>query len=410
MRLSPLGLHGAMAGPQGMPAVVEVAQASKSNIGALWAPAHHIADAELQAKNTALRAVACTSELVLTCSSRPVVKTYQITESKLTEKDRLKRGAVGATCVEASVSNPNVVATCHDDGVIVLWDLRKEKDEKGEEKFVKPPQPLDSTIDVAWKVKFCYNDRKLVSGGPKGNLAIWDLRKPGLEREVEPDRSSQVDTTSEHGSLPSKRSRVDDSTSVRSVRRGPEGDAEKALSPIFSLAADPSGRFIGCGRANGSLGIFRIDTMDFTPDIFAHHGEGLVPVRGLAFDASGKLLLSGGDDNHVCVLNAAAWARRRTSEEAKVPQIERFPAHSGWVTSISIGPDAQHRVALTTSWDGTVKLWDYGTHALLGQFKEHHDSVWDCAFSPRPAEASFFATVGADAVLALYVAKDSAAK
>merc|ERR1712070_379146 len=122
---------------------------------------------------------------------------------------------------------------------------------------------------------------------------------------------------------------------------------------------------------------------------------------------TGKLLLSGGDDQHVCVLNAAAWARRRSPEEgSRVPQIERFPAHTGWVTSINIGPDPQQRVALTTSWDGTVKLWDYGTHALLGQFKEHSDSVWDSAFSPRPAESSFFATVGADAVLCLYVAKD----
>jgi WD40 repeat protein len=63
-------------------------------------------------------------------------------------------------------------------------------------------------------------------------------------------------------------------------------------------------------------------------------------------------------------------------------------------------------VALSTSWDSTVKLWDYRTHTLLHQYKEHTDSVFASAFAP--GDGRFFATAGADAQLVLYTASSSA--
>merc|ERR1711974_345752 len=54
-------------------------------------------------------------------------------------------------------------------------------------------------------------------------------------------------------------------------------------------------------------------------------------------------------------------------------------------------------------WDGAVKLWDYCTQALLHTYKDHTDSVFAAAFAP--GDGRFFASVGVDAQIVLYVAK-----
>lgn len=57
--------------------------------------------------------------------------------------------------------------------------------------------------------------------------------------------------------------------------------------------------------------------------------------------------------------------------------------------------------AVSTSWDGLVKLWDYRTQRLLCSFDEHVPSpVTALAFAP--VDGRFFVTTGGDAKLALF--------
>jgi WD40 repeat protein len=62
------------------------------------------------------------------------------------------------------------------------------------------------------------------------------------------------------------------------------------------------------------------------------------------------------------------------------------------------------RILVTTSWDSTVKLWDYRAQALVRTYKEHTDSVMACAF--QPSQGRFFVTVGCDARVVLHVAQE----
>jgi len=395
-----------------VPAMVDTVPEDKaSRSAARFDKVCTVVDEEVQ--NGAIRVVACSNENVFTGSSKPVVKVWKVAEASVVEEQhlRMKHGAVGSTCVEVAPDRKNIVAVCSDDGSIGLWDLRVKEPvadmgSAPNQMEYKRVGELNSQIPVAWKMKFFQGGERLVSGGPNGTLALWDLRKKGLEREVEPDPRGTLDTFSEQSSPPAKRSRNEVDTASSRGR----GSASDKPSPVFSLAVS-EGQFIGCGRGSGSISILRLDGYDWAGDINAHHGEKPTsPVRALSFDAAGKLLLSGGDDQHICVLNAAAWARTRGAGEstARVPQIERFSAHKGWVTSLSICPDPSQRLAVSTSWDGTVKLWDYGTHSLLCNYKEpHSDSVFASAFSPFGGR-SFFVTVGADAQLTMYAAKEQA--
>jgi len=347
-----------------------------------WDVACKAVDEEHRTSSASLRAVACTSDTVITASSKPIVKVWKVAEGKVAETHKLRHGAVGSSCVEVADSG-SLAAVCSDDGGIRLWDLRTQK-RAGE---------LHASLPTAWKVKFTADGNRLVSGGPSGVLNFWDLRKQALLCEISSESSATRDEND------SKRRRRDG--------RGNElGTGRRPSSCVFSLAVSGDGRLLGCGRGNGTISVMRMEDQEWVSIVHAHRGEHAVPVRGLAFDASSRLLFSGGDDHHACLLDAAALARPRSDGSVPPPQLERFSAHRGWVTSICACPDPMRRLLVTTSWDNTVKLWDYRAQALLRTYKEHTDSVMACAF--QPSQGRFFVTVGCDAQIVLHVEQSQA--
>jgi len=388
------GLHDVLVDAEFAGAVDEVPE---------WVHACKVADEELQTSNCAIRAVACTGDFVITGSSRPVLKVWAVAEAKLEKSRELSHGAVGSSCVEVA-RDGCTAAVCSDDGGIGLYDLRANK-RLGE---------LKSDIPVAWKAKFLHDGRSLASGGPSGAVCFWDLGERSLVSEIAADGAASLPKGDED--FPPTKRQKDGSAAGRHSKRSHGGAQEsaggaKAASPVYSLAVSDDGRLLGCGRCSGDVSVMRVAGRDWAGDVRAHYGEGSsIPVRALAFDPHSKLLLSGGDDHHVGLLDARGWARPRADGEAaaRMPQLERFSAHRGWVTSVNFCPDTTHRLALTTSWDATVKLWDYSTHGLLHTYKEHKDSVFGAAFQPSGAAGiggKFFVTVGADALIALYARK-----
>lgn len=358
-------------------------------------------DEELRAVGAAIRSVACSADLVVSCSSRPVVKVWQVAEASVAETQRLSfsetHGAVGSSCVEvAGTGDGQLAAVCYDDGGIGLWDLRSGS-RAGE---------LTASIPMAWKAKFLPGGRRLVSGGPAGTLCFWDLRAGGrLESEVGTGGSSSR-PKGEDGMDPVKRRRTDTKVQPGIGNNAEGAGAGKTLGPVYSLAVSPDGSLLGCGGASGKVSVMRLDGQEWAGDVSAHSSERAGPVRAMAFDAQSRLLLSGGDDNHVCLFDAHVWARRRSHGARRCSQLERFSAHRGWVTSVSTCPDPAQRAVVTTSWDATVKLWDYCTHTLLQAYKDHTDGVFASAFSP---DGRFFVSAGVDAMLALYVGKHKTA-
>jgi len=349
-----------------------------------WDATGKVLDDELKSLGGAIHSVSCTNDLIVTASSQPVVKVWTVAEAKVVESQKLRHGAVGSSCAEVF---GNQVAACYEDGGIGMWDLRS-----GER-----TQEFDGDILSAFKVKFLADGRRLVSGGPSGSVSFWDMRMGKLLSEIAADGAEKNGTKDEHEV---KRQRKD----TKPLISGKNG---KSASPLYSLATSADGSLLGCGRGSGAVSVMRLEDLQWVGDVQAHHSETASPVRACAFDAASKLLLSGGDDHHMCVLDAATMARRRSGQSARSPQVERFSAHRGWVTSVSCCPDPARRVAVSTSWDGTVKLWDYCTQQSLCTYKEHADSVFASAFAP---DGRFFVTAGVDAGIAMYVAKEGAAQ
>ena len=77
--------------------------------------------------------------------------------------------------------------------------------------------------------------------------------------------------------------------------------------------------------------------------------------------------------------------------------LDTLTGHQGLVKRVSYSPDGQ--LLATSSWDGTAKLWDVESHALLRTFSGHQGFVQDVAFSP---DLSRLATGGADGLVIVW--------
>lgn len=337
-------------------------------------------------------------DLIVAGSSKPTVQVYKIAEAKIAVTQNLRLGAVGCSYVESQTVDRQFVAVCYDDGCTGLWDLRT----------AKIALQLDTSVGNGLRVKFLPESHRLVSGGTSGNLAFWDLRTCRSDFLISPDSAP---------SLPKKADPEEPMTKKRKGDRH-ENYRPKPSSPVYSLDISPDGRLLGCGRGSGDVSLMKLPTggeqPHFLSDVNSHRGEtsasrpaeGAMPVRGLCFDPASRLLLSGGDDNHVCVFDAAAWARPRAQDETRWPQLERFAAHRGWVSFTGVCPDPRQRTVVSASWDGTVKIWDYSTHAVLRTYKEHKDCVLAGAMSSLDG-GKLFVTAGADAQLCVFSSGDA---
>jgi len=378
-----------------------------------YQPVFKVTDKDLADENFGIRKVACSDTSVLTGSWRPWIKVWKLGESKLEESCKLKHGASGVMSLEVA-DDSNTVAVSHDDGCVVIWDLRAATRPSG------MCQDADSSMSM--KIKFLPNNpSQLVSGGDSGNVCFWDLRNFRL-------KLTRGDTGTGGSSSASKyeNSKHEDKPSAKRLKRDPVagnfGEANGGIangngaisSPISSLALSNDGKLLGCGRVNGEVGIMWLDTLEWCGHVRAHFGQSSARVRGLTFDPDSRFLLSGGDDNNVSVLNAERWTRRIKNSNAPkpVPVLERIAGHRGWVTSLSTCPDPRQRFVLTTSMDRTVRLWDYTNHRLIkpppevkrggaeDRERAHTAEVMDAAWAPT--DGSFYVTVGSDAQLVLY--------
>ncbi|MCY3017652.1 MAG: WD40 repeat domain-containing protein [Planctomycetota bacterium] len=92
-------------------------------------------------------------------------------------------------------------------------------------------------------------------------------------------------------------------------------------------------------------------------------------VSGIAFSPNGELALSGSYDKTVKLWDVATGRELRT-----------FSGHAEAVTSVGFSPDG--KMALSGSIDMTLKLWEVATGRELRTFRGHTGAVCSVAFSP----------------------------
>ena len=141
-------------------------------------------------------------------------------------------------------------------------------------------------------------------------------------------------------------------------------------SGVTSVAFSPDGQHIVSGSDNQTICVWNAKTREMVAGPFSGHSGG---VRSVAFSPDGQHIASGSDDQTICVWNA------KTGEMVAGP----FSGHSSGVTSVAFSPDGQYIVS--GSDDPAICLWDImiGGTEITGQVdftnqSKINDEGWIC--------------------------------
>ena len=154
-----------------------------------------------------------------------------------------------------------------------------------------------------------------------------------------------------------------------------------APSTVTAVCISPCGNFGYLGSQSGALDKFNLQSGQrrATCPLAARHDG---PVRGLAADALGKTLLSGGQDGTLRVWKAHALAPERRVEAGAPVTTLKHP-HDSALVGLSCD-------------DLTLRVFDALTLKLVRQFGGHTNTVTDFAWS---ADARWLLSVSLDATL-----------
>ena len=135
-------------------------------------------------------------------------------------------------------------------------------------------------------------------------------------------------------------------------------------SPIRAAAVSKDGT-VATGAARRTVRLWNGGDGTALATLRGHSGE----ITSLAFDRSGRLLLSGSADRTARIWDVKSRKSLRT-----------LVGHAFGITSVSFSPDGE--LALTSSVDGDARLWSVKTGKTVHRLKFHVATVSQAAFSP----------------------------
>ncbi|OBH98696.1 WD40 repeat domain-containing protein [Mycobacterium sp. E2733] len=146
----------------------------------------------------------------------------------------------------------------------------------------------------------------------------------------------------------------------------PIGDPLKLIGIVSSVALSPDNARIACGRKDGTIQIWDLNTGRPAGKWLAGHQD---TVAAVAFSPDGSRIVSGSGDKTVRVWDAATGQ----------PVGQQMTG--GSVHSVAFGPEGK-RIA-SGNGEGTIQLWTAdASHAVGPPMTGHTGSVYAVAFSP----------------------------
>jgi len=108
-----------------------------------------------------------------------------------------------------------------------------------------------------------------------------------------------------------------------------------------------------------------------------------------SFSADNRQIASGGRDNKIKIWNTKGECKFTVEEDE----------HHDWISALRFSPDTKKPLLASASWDGTVKIWDPSSMALINTFVGHQNAVLCLAFATG---SKYLASGGKDGNILLW--------
>ncbi|MBA4188186.1 MAG: hypothetical protein C0467_09240 [Planctomycetaceae bacterium] len=277
-------------------------------------------------------------------------------------------------------------------GAVLVWslwspDVVERVVEKTVEVQVPPPSidpgpaprvVLHGDSGTVWALAFLGDDR-LVVGMDDGQVKIWDVKKGGVLKTLEPRQGGTV--WSVDVSADGKRLVTTCDASLVTVWNLENFKVENSFpQPTSTKAAafSPDGSKLATGDRNATIRVWDI-AAQIPVELRGHRGT----VHGLAFSPDGTKLASAGSDGTAKMWN---WIDP-TADPVTLGE------HKGPVYGVAFSPDGKKLA--TTGWDGTLRIWDAALGSVVQTIKAHDGDAWSVSFGDN---GKWVASAGQDGV------------
>ena len=314
-------------------------------------------------------------ELSLLISQEAVLVTYSVDQSWTTEAEDALRRALQASrleltlrghtnSVEGVVFSPDgtLLATASHDKTLKVWDLAT-----GQELLNLYTNADQGQLGIA----FSHDGTKLAAPSVKGTAKVWNpaTGKEPLTLSGHTDWVNSV-AFNPNGTLLATAS-DDRMVKIWDALTGREILTLRGhTAPVSWVTFSPDGVFVATASQDATAKLWDATTGEEIRNFTGHDNW----VNGLAFSPDGILLATASGD-----WTAKVW-QVATGEELLTL------SHDQAVARIAISPDGT-RLA-TTSLDGKTKVWDIMTGEELLTLSGHTDAVIGVAFSPDCVHSS----------------------
>jgi WD40 repeat protein/serine/threonine protein kinase len=199
-------------------------------------------------------------------------------------------------------------------------------------------------------------------------LSLWDLASGKLLAHLEGHGKSVFDVAVVSGSRVASASE-DGTIRLWDTQTGREAAvSERMDEAVFTLDAHPREDWLAAGLDDGSVRLFRADTLAEERIVGRHEA----PVNRVVFSADGTSLASVSHDGYASIWDLTENRRRL-----------HVHASDDILYGVALAPDG--RAVATSGREPTIRLWDLVSGDEVLRLEGHTDEVVSLAFSPDGA-------------------------
>jgi WD40 repeat protein len=275
---------------------------------------------------------------MLSGSKDAILRLWEVSSGRELKSFRHPEG-VSAACF--SKKGNYLLSGCWD-GIIRLWEIESGKEARVFQGHNGPVYSVDISPD----------NSIVLSGSEDKTIRLWDIETGG-EIKILKGHLDKVSTVcfspdgqyviSRSDTLYARTFGMERTFRLWEVLSGKEVTGfPRWTSNITAFAFSPDGNTVMIGEISG---VIRCCEMPSGREL--QRIEEPYSIWSLCFSAGGRYFLSGCGEKGIIILR----------EAVKGEEIKRITAHYDKVSTLAFSPDS--RFALSGSWDGTVKLWEF---------------------------------------------------